>query len=159
LPVALFQELFVNGLNRFPVQVQMVGHFGDGHHLAKLVNQIGQSSGDPDIGIEQFQILDADPLTDRAKQLSVAAMEPDFSGGKIQIPHAALGPAMSTFGFLTASMADRFKASMRLYLDTGLGGIGIHPLIDNFYSTKGKIRCYGEIGHRRPPLVTGYRRC
>jgi hypothetical protein len=83
MPVALFQELFVNGLNRFPVQVQMVGHFDNRHHLAELIYIICQPSSDPDIGVKQFQILDADPLADRAKQLAVAAVQPDFSGCQV----------------------------------------------------------------------------
>jgi hypothetical protein len=131
----------------------MAGDFGHRHDLAELVNMIGQSSSDPDIGVKQFQVLDADPLADRAKQLSVAAMEPDFSSCQIQVTHAALSPAVSTVGFASASMANWFNAFMRLYLDPDLAGIVINNLIVNFYSTKGKVRCYGEFGYRRFPLV------
>jgi hypothetical protein len=152
LPVALFQELFVNGLNRFPVQVQMVGHLGNCHHLAKLINIICQPSGDPDIGVKQLQILDADFVTYRAKQLSVLAFEPNFSACQIQVTDATFSPAMSTVGFMPASVTNWFKAFVRLYLNPSLGGITINALIDNFYSTKGKVRCYSEFGHRRPPF-------
>ncbi len=83
MPVALFQELFVNGLNRFPVQVQMIGHFGNRHHLAELIHIICQAPCDPDIGVKQLQILDADLLAHRAKQLTVAAVQPNFSGCQV----------------------------------------------------------------------------
>jgi hypothetical protein len=46
-------------------------------------------------------------------------------------------------GLVPTSVANRLKAFMWLQLNQGLGTIEINALIDNFYSTKGKVRCYG----------------
>ena len=95
----------------------MIGHFGNRHHLAELINVLCQSSSNPDIGVEQLQFLNADPLAYRAKQLAVVAMEPDLSGCQIQVTHAALGPTVGAVSFMPALVAHRFKAFMRQYLN------------------------------------------
>jgi len=104
---------------------------------------MSQSSSDPDIGVKQFQVLDTNLLANRAKQLAVLAIEPDLSSGHVQITNPALSPTVGIISLVPTSVANRFKAFMRQYLNTGLGCIAINALIDNFYSTKGKVRCYG----------------
>jgi hypothetical protein len=78
IAVTLFQELFINGLNRFPVQVQMVGYLGYRHYLTQLINIISQASGDSYIRVKQLQLLNADTMTLRAKHLPVMAIDPDL---------------------------------------------------------------------------------
>ena len=54
LAVVLFQIMFVDGLDRLPVQSQMASHFGYGHRSAQLVNVAGQPGGHPQIGMKQL---------------------------------------------------------------------------------------------------------
>jgi hypothetical protein len=78
ITVMLFQELFINGLNRFPVQIQVFGHLSNRHHLTQLVNIISQASGDSYIRVKQLKLLNADTMTFRAKYLPVMAIDPDL---------------------------------------------------------------------------------
>ncbi len=41
------QKVLVDGLDRFPVQVRMSGHFGDGHRPAQLMDVPGEPVGNP----------------------------------------------------------------------------------------------------------------
>jgi hypothetical protein len=121
----------------------MMGHFGHRHHLAQLINVIGQPSGNPDIGVKQFKVLDADPTAYRTIKLAVMAIKPDGGCCQVEITNPAFSPAVGGIGPVSASVTNRFKAPVRQYFNRGLGCIDINALIDNFYSTKGKIRCYG----------------
>ena len=121
----------------------MIGHFGNGHHLAQLINVIGQPPGNSNIRVKEFQVLDANASAHRAIKLAVVAIEPDLSCGQVQIANSALGPTVSDIGFMATSMAYRFKTLVRQDLYRSHCRIWINALIDNFYSTKGEIRCYG----------------
>jgi hypothetical protein len=86
------------------------------------------------------------------EQFAVVAIDPDRCGGKVQIPHLALGPAVHPGGRLATAMANGLKALVGLYLNPSFGRIFRNLLADNFDSTKRKIGCYSGFGHRRPPL-------
>jgi len=47
LAIVGFQILFVDFLDRFPIQLKMSGHLGDRHHLAELMDIRCQSPGNP----------------------------------------------------------------------------------------------------------------
>lgn len=151
--VLAFQKLLVDGLDRFPVQVQMLRDFSYRHDLTQLINIVGQTSGNPDVRIKQLQILGANFPTHRTEQLSVSAIEPHLGGGKVQVPDLALCPAMSSIDLVAAFVTHRLVAPTRDYLDGRGCSIRSNMLSDNFYSTKGKVRCYGESGHRRSPRL------
>jgi hypothetical protein len=117
LPVMGFQILFVDVLDRFPVQLKMPGDIGDGHHLAQLMDRSGQPPRDPQIRVKEFQILDTDSLTMGTKQLAVLASQPDLSVGQVQIPYRALGPAVDAGSLLPAQMTYGLKALVRGDID------------------------------------------
>ena len=80
LPVMFFQVLLVHGLDRFPVQPKVPGDVGDGHHLAQLMDQSGQSPCDPQMRVKEFQVLNTDSLAMAAEQFAVLALQPDLGG-------------------------------------------------------------------------------
>jgi hypothetical protein len=135
-----FQILFVDVLDRFPVQLKVPGDIGDGHHLAQLMDRSGQPPGDPQIRMKQFQLLDADSLTMGTEQLAVLAAQPDLSLGQVQIPYRALRPAVDAGSLLPAQMAYGLKALVRNDIDYRFGRSVIQRLFGNFDSTKGEIR-------------------
>ena len=100
LAVVGFQILFVDVLDRFPVQLKVPGDIGDGHHLAQLVDLSGQPPGHPQIGVKELQLLDADSLAMGTEQLAVLASQPDLGAGQVQVPHRALSPAVNVGGLL-----------------------------------------------------------
>jgi len=101
--------------------------------------------------MKQLQILDMDALTPSTKHFAIPAGNPCLRGGQVQIPNLALCPAVNTRCMLTATVADGLKPLVGMYMDMGNGGFWGDGLLNNFYSTKGKIWCYTESGHRRSP--------
>ncbi len=95
LTIVGFQILLVDVFDCFPVQLKMPGDIGDCHHLAQLMDRSGHPSGHPQIGVKQFQILDADALAVGAKQFAVLAAQPNLGAGEVQISYLALGPTVN----------------------------------------------------------------
>jgi len=106
--------------------------------------------------MKQLQIFGMDTLAMGTKKFSIAAIEPYLGSCHIQVSDTALGPTVDYGSGQTASMTKWNKAIVGLQLDIGRIGFGCNVLIDNFYSTKGEIRCYSGYGHRRPPLYRVY---
>jgi len=102
--------------------------------------------------MEQLQILDADSLAMKTKDLAVPAIQPYPSRGPIQIPHGSLSPAVNLPALLPAQMADRIESLVWNHFDPGLSGSEKNRLSDNSDSRKGEIFCYTQCGHRWPPL-------
>jgi hypothetical protein len=73
--------LFVDLLDRFPVQLKMLGHLGDRHHFAKMMDICCQSPGNPQIRVKKLQFLDTDALAIGTEQLAIFTANPDFSTG------------------------------------------------------------------------------
>jgi len=140
LPVMGFQILFVDVLDRFPVQLKVPGDIGNGHHFAQLMDRSGQAPGHPQIRVKQLQFLDTDSLTMGTEQLAVLTAQPNLSVGQVQIPNRALGPAVDAGSLLPAQMTHGLKTFVRDDINYRFGCGGIHGLFGNFDSTKGEIR-------------------
>jgi hypothetical protein len=139
LAILDFQILFVNFLDRFPIQLKMPGHLGDRHHFAELMDISCQSPGNPQIRVKKLQFLDTDAPAMGAKQFAICTAQPDLSTGKVQIPNRTVSPAVNCWYFLSTLMTDRLKTLVGSQIDmSSVGGL-IDCLFDNFYSTKGKI--------------------
>lgn len=130
----------------------MLSEFFDRHDLAQFVDILGQALGNPEVGVEQFQVLDKDSLALETKDLAILAIQPYPGRGQIQIPHGSLRPAVDVPRSLPTDMADRMEPLIRNDFDPSLSGFQINRLADNSYSRKREIFCYTHGGHRRPPL-------
>jgi len=117
------QIKLVDGFDRFPIQAQVLSHFGYGHQLAQLIDITGQSSCHPQIKVKQLQILDMDALTVSTKHFAILAGDPQPGSGKVQVPNLAPGPAVNTRSPLTASVADGLKPLVGLHLNVSSGGL------------------------------------
>ena len=62
LTIVGLKILFVDLLDRFPVQLKMLGHLGDRHHFAEMMDISCQSSGYPQIRVEKLQFFDTNAL-------------------------------------------------------------------------------------------------
>jgi len=67
-----------------------------------------------------------------------------------------VGSSLITGSLLTASVENRLKGLVGLYLDMRLDRFGFNALIDSFDSAKEEIGCYRRHRHRRPPLDRVY---
>jgi hypothetical protein len=74
--------------------------------------------------MKKLQILDTHALASWAKQLAVTAFDPNSGGCHTQIAYRALGPAVNTASFLTATMTNGSKSFAGLNLDSRLAGFG-----------------------------------
>lgn len=75
--------LFVDLFYSFPVQLKMLGHLGDRHHVAELMDISGQSPGNPQIRVKKLQFLDTDALAMGTKQFAICTAQPDLGTGKV----------------------------------------------------------------------------
>ena len=139
LAVMGFQILFVDVLDRLPVQLEVSSHIADGHHGAQLVDGRRQPPGHPQIRVKEFQLLDADALAVSAEQLAVITSQPDLGAGQVEVSHRALSPAVNVAGLLPAQMTHGMKALVGNHLDDGFGGIRVNHLLDDFDSTRGEV--------------------
>ena len=139
LAVMGFQVLFVDVLDRLPVQLEVPGHIADGHHVAQLVDGRRQPAGHPQIRVKEPQLLDADALAVSAQQLAVIASQPHLGAGQVEVPYRALSPAVNTAGLLSAPMTHGMEALVGNHIDDGFGGIRVNHLLDDFDSTKGEV--------------------
>ena len=139
LAVMGFQVLFVDVLDRLPVQLEVPGHIADGHHAAQLVDGCRQPTGHPQIRVKEFQLLDADALAMSAEQLAVITSQPHLGAGQVEVSHRALSPAVNTAGLLPAQMTHGMEALVGNHIDDGFGGIRVNHLLDDFDSTKGEV--------------------
>jgi hypothetical protein len=83
LAIVGFQILFVDFLDRFPIQLKMPSHLGDRHHFAELMDISCQSPGNPQIRVKKLQFLDTDVLAMGTKQFAICTAQPDLSTGKV----------------------------------------------------------------------------
>jgi hypothetical protein len=139
LAVMGFQVLFVDVLDRFPVQLEVPGHIADGHHGAQLVDGRRQPTGHPQIRVKEFQLLDADTLAMSAEQLAVITSQPHLGAGQVEVSYRALSPTVNVGGLLAAPMTHGMEALVRDHIDDGFGGIRVNHLFDDFDSTKGEV--------------------
>jgi hypothetical protein len=140
LAVVVFQILFVDVLDRFPVQLKVPGDIGNRHQLAQLMDLGGQPPSHPQIRVKKLQILDADTLAMATQQLAVLAAQPDLRAGQVQVPNRALSPAVDAGSLLAANMTDGLEPLVGPHIDNRFCGRGVHGLFGNFDSTKGEIR-------------------
>jgi len=75
--------LFVDLLDRFPVQLKMLGHLSDCHHFAEMMDICCQSPGNPQIRVKKFQLLDTDATAIGTEQLAIFTAHPDLCTGQI----------------------------------------------------------------------------
>jgi len=54
----------------------VLSDFFDRHDLAQFVDILGQALGDPEVGMEQFQVFDEDSLALETKNLAILAIQP-----------------------------------------------------------------------------------
>jgi hypothetical protein len=127
----------------------VLGRLFDRHHLAELVDVLGQAEGDPKIGVEQSQVFGDNALAVKAEDLAILTREPHPGRGQIEIPHRSFGPAVDMEGLLTAKMANGMKPSVGSDFD--MGRFLDQGFVDNSDSREGEIGYYTQIGHRRPP--------
>src|SRR5271157_2137602 len=90
------------------------------------------------------------------KHFAILTSDPRSGAGKAQISNLALGPAVNTGSLPAAFVTNWLKSLVGLGLDMSFRSLRTDRLIDNFYSTKRKICCYTDYGHRRPPLDKVY---
>ena len=143
-PVVSLQKLLIDSLDRFPVQVQMMGHLLDSHEFAKLVNVTRQSLGHPQIRIEQIELFDGNLLTVGTHDLPVMAEDPEPCLSKVQVSDPSPLLAVDPSGLSPTDMADRLESFVRYCLQVSLPGTGGYPLPDNTDSRKREIMCYTQ---------------
>lgn len=139
LAVMAFQVLFIDVLDRLPVQLEVPSHIADGHHGAQLVDGRRQPASHTQVRVKDAKLLDADAVAMSAEQLAVITSQPDLGAGQVEIPHRALSPAVNTAGLLSAHMTHGLEALVGDHIDDGLGGSRLNHLLDDFDSTKGEV--------------------
>jgi hypothetical protein len=152
LTIVLFQKPAIDGFDRFPVQSQMFGHLLDSHEPAQFVNIPSQSVGDPQIGIEQIQVLDQDTLTLGAEDLSILTLDPDSGRAEVQIPDCSLLFAVNSDCLAATDMAQRMKPLVWNDFNPSTIGFLGYPLLDDTNFGKRKIWSDAQRGHSGPPL-------
>lgn len=150
--VFFLQEGFVDFFDRFPIQLQMLGHLLDRHNLAEFVDILSHALGHAAIRVEALQILDANTLAGGTEYFSIPATEKDFLVGKAQIPNGSLLPIVDRSPKAGTPVADRTKSGIRYSRNVCDSFFLQNFLFHQFHSTKRKIRCYSELGHREPPF-------
>jgi hypothetical protein len=151
LAVLSFQEMLVDLTDGFPVQSQMFGHFLDGQHLAEFVNVEGKPPCHPLAGSEEIEILHNDSLAVRTDYFSILAMKPNTKRSEIQISNNPFFQTVNPSRRSATAGAYGAEALVGNHRDMSCSCILDDALIDKFDSTKRKIICYTQCGHRRPP--------
>jgi hypothetical protein len=90
-----FQIIFVDVLDRLPVQLKMPRDVGNGHHFAQVMDLHRQALRHPQVRMKKLQILGADALAVGTEQFTVLALQPDLRGGKVQIAYLPPGPTVN----------------------------------------------------------------
>jgi len=100
---------------------------------------------------EEFQVFDCDPLTLKTENLAILTLEPYPCRSEIQVSNHAFLPAVDLPGCTAAEVAERMESLVRDDFDPNPCSFGRNGLPHNPDSTKWKIVCYTECGHRWPP--------
>jgi len=129
----------------------VIGHFLDGQHLAEFVYIEGKPFADSLPGSEEFQVFDHDPLTARTENLAILTLQPYPCRSKIQVSNHSLLPVVDLTGCIAAEVAYGMESLVRGDFDPSPCSFGRNGLSYNPDSTKWKVICYTECGHRRPP--------
>ena len=90
-----FQIIFVDVLDRLPVQLKMPRDVGNGHHLTQLMDLHRQALRHPQVRVAKLQLLGADALAVGTEQFTVLALQPDLGIGKVQIADLPPGPTVN----------------------------------------------------------------
>jgi len=130
----------------------MTGHFFDRHQLAQFVNVDSQPTRNPLVGVEEVQLFYPRPAAIRAQKRSVTTVDPDLRRAEIQVSKRSILLAVDSVARLPANMANGPESLVGDHPDESLQRIGRNLLLDNADSLEGKIVCYTQAGHRRPPL-------
>ena len=152
LPKLFFQELLIDGFDRFPVQSQMAGDLLDGHDLREPKDIARQPLGHPQIGIEKIQLLDGSLLAVGTDDLPIQAADPDAGRPEIQVADPASLLTVNSICPPSADMANGTEPFVGHSLQVSFPGISGNLLAENTDSGEGEIVCYTQRGHRRPPL-------
>jgi hypothetical protein len=124
----------------------------DRHELAEFVDVASQSFGDAKVRIEEFEVFDGRSLTVRTDNLSVQALDPDLSRGKVQVADRPFLLAVDPNPWAAANMTDGVESFVGDRFDPSSLGMDRDGLFDNTDSWKREILCYTQSGHRWPPL-------
>ena len=137
-----FQELLVDGFDRFPVQSQMSGDLLDGHDLREPENITCQPLGHPQIGIEEIELFDGSLLAVGTDDLPIQAADPDPGWPEIQVADPASLLTVDSPGWLPTDMTDGTKPLVGHCFQVGIPGISGNLLAENTDSREGEIVCY-----------------
>jgi hypothetical protein len=101
--------------------------------------------------MEKLEILHPGFLARGTENLAISTAEKDHLASQIQIPDGSFFPSMQNRSGAAAEMTDRAELFSRPHMDKY--PILVQELLPHqFYSTKGKVWCYTERGHRQPPF-------
>jgi hypothetical protein len=101
--------------------------------------------------MEKLEVLHPSFPALGAENLAIPTAEKDRLASQIQIPDSPFLPSMQSRSRTAAEMTDRAELFARPHMDN-YPILGRELLIHQLYSTKGKIWCYTESGHRQPPF-------
>jgi len=139
LPIGLFQEVLVDGLDRFPVQSQMAGDFLDGHDLRQFEDIACQPLGHPQVGMKNVELFERSLPALSTDDLPVLTADPDPRRTEVQIADPPSLPAVNSTRRLSTEMADGTESLVGHRLQVSFLGIGGHLLPDDPDSREGKI--------------------
>ena len=155
LAIVLLQKPLVDGFDGFPIQSQMFGNFFDCHTLAQLVDIASQPLGNPEIRIEQIQVLDENFSTLETNDFAIVTKDPNPGRGEVEIPNPSLVLTVHANPLTATAMTNRMKSLVWNNLDQGLLCLQANPLFDDTNSRERKVRRDTQCGHPGPPLDKG----
>jgi hypothetical protein len=112
LSVFLFQEGFVDILNRFPIQIQMLGNLADRQFSAEVPDVIGKPFCNSLSWFDKFQFFHTCAATARTTQTAVSHVEKNLCLSKVQISHRSMVPFMNFAFVAIAFMTKGFIAEI-----------------------------------------------